>query len=751
MSTDWRELLDRALEGEPLSEAETRALAEALAHAPTRREAAEWLRFEAQLEIGLASAPPGQVALSRERLLAKAALREKGRQVHARSARRVVLRRLAVAAAAAVLAAVVGWFALRWSRPVAPVQTVAGSRGAQGTRPEVVLTGDFRVVGATGHDAVPHRGDRVVAGPRGARMQLGGYCELTLDPYADIVVRGETGKEAVELDRGKLVSRITPGKGEYGVITPLGTLRVVGTEFVTTVDYPRAEKGDTDVARLKKAAVVTVMVLSGAVAYHFGDSTGLLGAGATQAFAGGEEAMRPSLPPGTKGFKGLVSGTLVRRREREFVLKIEKVAMVWKQSAAENPENLVGKEVLLFVPTKSRLLEQQMRTLAHLQPGAEILVEGFEVEGDRLMVMEVLRSVGAAGGEGERREKPRGEGEGERREKTVRREGEGEGHEKVVRREGEGEGHDRVVRREGEGEGREKVVRREGEGEGREKVVRREGEGEGHEKVVRREGEGREAKPEARTEGLRELEGTLYVYPPERRPEGLIAEVKVKQRVAGEGEGEPVERVVEIGIKDNEQGRMLAAEGTGRRVRLVGTLEKLGEEGPKVLVVKKYKAVEGGADEPKRRVKEGEGEDGERKVRREEGEGDREKPRVREGEREGEGDRKPEARKEAASYASREDVEGFRGILEGTLIGKGQDSFVLRVDKVAKVWQSSTAKKPEGLVGKTVVISLAQGEAPDERLTSALAELKIGDRVTAAAAHRDGNRLAIADLLRKAE
>jgi len=74
VSGDWRLLLSRALDGDELSAAEAEALADALDAQGAGREAAALLGFDTALRERLA--PPG-VAVSRERLLAKAALREK--------------------------------------------------------------------------------------------------------------------------------------------------------------------------------------------------------------------------------------------------------------------------------------------------------------------------------------------------------------------------------------------------------------------------------------------------------------------------------------------------------------------------------------------------------------------------------------------------------------------------------------------------------------------------------------------------
>ena len=700
MSTDWRPLLDQLLDGDALSEAEARALAEALDAPPSRRQAAEWMAFEARLRERFAPGGAAAVALSRERLLADAALRQKEQEMWRRLRRRRRVRR-ALVAAAAVVVGVGGWLALK-ARPAKP-QAVE-------TYQEPEASGDFRSVGSERPESQGgpiRRGDELLVGPGGARLALGGYCELVLRPESDVVLRGEARKEEIELKKGTVVSHIVPNRGEFRVRTPLGVLDAVGTEFVTTVENPQPQKGDGDVGKLRKSAVVTVLVVSGTVAYYFGDLAGVLGAGMGQAF-GAEEAVAPPLPDGLQGFKGMLVGTLVRKwsAEGEFVLKIERIAVIWKEYKGDDdaPERAVGKEVTVALTRQNRLYEQHARTLRSLKVGDPVLVEAFHLGGNRLTVIETLRRAGAASLEGERRE-----GEG------ARREGEG------VRREGGGE----AVRREGEGEG----VRREGEGE------RREGEG------VRREGEA-----PGLLEGFGGFQGILVGTIVSKAEDEFVLKVeKVSQSWRNSKARSPeslVGKDVEITLRregrvNDRLARALAERKVGERVE-VGAQHIEGNVLAAIEVLRKARpASEEGRGE-------GEGrEGGERKIRRGEGEG-REGGVRREGEgREGE-------RREGTAQASGEAVQGFRGLLQGTVASKSEDGFILRVEKVAKVWQSSQAKNPEGFVGKSVSIAVRRGEGGDAAVLKAFADLKVGDRVVAGAIHQEGNRLLATETLRKA-
>jgi len=188
-----------------------------------------------------------------------------------------------LAAAAMLIVAIGAGFHLWRSMPPYPLPRVA--RGSD-------------LWSATGEPVSPgllSRGERVIAGPGGAGLSLGGYCELDVDAGTVVVLQGKPRKEVIELQNGKLVSRITPEAGEFTVLTPRGTLEAVGTEFETTVIKYQPVKGENAVNRLNKCAVVTVAVASGLVGYDFGDLTGVLSAGMSKTFAGEAERVQEGL------------------------------------------------------------------------------------------------------------------------------------------------------------------------------------------------------------------------------------------------------------------------------------------------------------------------------------------------------------------------------------------------------------------------------------------------------------------------
>jgi hypothetical protein len=294
------------------------------------------------------------------------------------------------------------------------------------------------------------------------------------------------------------------------------------------------------------------------------------------------------------------------------------------------------------------------------------------------------------------------------------------------------------------------------------RTERREGEGEWREKrTERREGEGevREKRTEPRAEGMKELTGWVKATP-DRDCLGILKVVERAETEEGVREKAVVYRVMREG-----KGEVLVREASGRRVRVAGVVTP--GEGEPAIVIKEFRLLDAPAGEGERREKkierregEGEGEAREKPVRREgEGEWREKRPERREGEgevrekrTEGEGgEERPKPRVEAGSVASPEILVGFRGMIEGTVVGKASDAIILRVDKVVKTWQSSTAKKPEALVGKLVSLTLKNEPNPNEALVKAVGEVKAGDRVLAGAIHLEGKAMQLVEVLRKLE
>ena len=389
MSADWQELLFRIIDEDGPSDGEAHALAEALDDRGGRREAAEWLAFEAQMQRSIGLQSEVSLALSREKLLAKAVLLERSRAVRSDVLRlRAIMRRVVASAmAAAVVLCLVAWWVFQERYPLPRVE------------------GDFQISRAgerVDEARTLCRGDRVRVGAGGATLLLGDYCEVDLAGDTDVVVSGEPRKEGIELKQGKAHCRVAAQEGEFSVLTPRGSVAVVGTEFVTTVEYVE-EKGDSAMEKPKRSAVVTVMVLSGVVAYYFGDVSGELGIGMSKVFAGEEagdsEPVR-GIPTALKGFQGMMAGKLVKKAEKAFLFKAEKIKRVWKGNRAEKPQDAIG---LTFGLSLTKLTphhgERIWKNYRGLKVGDAIELEAFDLGGDLLFVKEWLRKVETDGEE----------------------------------------------------------------------------------------------------------------------------------------------------------------------------------------------------------------------------------------------------------------------------------------------------------------------------------------------------------------
>ncbi|MBI2192998.1 MAG: FecR domain-containing protein [Planctomycetes bacterium] len=321
MTGDWREIFSRLLDEEDLSEADARLLAMALRDPPHRREAIEWLRFEAILRSRF-SPTPQIIGRSKARLVERVLERETGpsdRLPSGRSRRRRIS--MILAAAAALAAAVLGtWWLTRDTYP----------------RPEI--RGDVRILRggvATASGTRPRRGDTLIAGPGGASLTLGGYCRIRLDPRAEVVIAGYPQKEEIELQNGRVVSQVDPGRGRYSVRTLHGSIEVAGTEFAVALEDPKP-KGETSMNPAQKslARMLTVSVIAGTVVCHLGEKTLTLGTNESYLFAGDRE-------------EGKTHGTVVSAGEKELQIKAGNATVTLTVSAEKK---LIVKEVSQLNP-----------------------------------------------------------------------------------------------------------------------------------------------------------------------------------------------------------------------------------------------------------------------------------------------------------------------------------------------------------------------------------------------------------------
>jgi len=198
------------------------------------------------------------------------------------------------------------------------------------------------------------------------------------------VIAGLPGKEVIDLEAGEIASRVDPNKGQFTVRTILGTIDVVGTQFVTTVECPES-RGDvqmsSDMRRL--STTVAVAVIAGSVAYHFGDETGMLSAGMSKVFA--EDA--GSLPDGMRGFCGILQGKITEKGDGGFALQVEKVEKTWRNNKADNPAASVGKTLSLSLHPKGKHVREQ---LGKMEVGDTVVTGAINKEGNALRVVELL-------------------------------------------------------------------------------------------------------------------------------------------------------------------------------------------------------------------------------------------------------------------------------------------------------------------------------------------------------------------------
>jgi hypothetical protein len=336
VSSNWEELFERAISGEALDDAEAAKLKEALSAPEHRQEAIAWLQFDTALFQCLQPAGGSVRARSRERLLARAVLREKHRLVTGTApacSRRTMRWAPLAAIVALLLVAASVWF---WP---------ADGYG------ELHASGDFRVLGTPWEPvtaAAIGRGDRLVAGAGGARLVLGGYWDLELDAHSDVTLHGVPGREQIELHRGALRARIKPGRGEFRVLTPLGPLEVQGTEFVTSVDFPHAFPNEDAMAAQSQQVLVTVTVLTGTVIAYLGNGPQVLQGGAQRTFAAERQDAR-----------GVVTATT----DLSLTLKTAS-----------------GDELTFRAPETNKLT---ILELSQLRPGEEVGVVWIEEEGQR--------------------------------------------------------------------------------------------------------------------------------------------------------------------------------------------------------------------------------------------------------------------------------------------------------------------------------------------------------------------------------
>ena len=106
----------------------------------------------------------------------------------------------------------------------------------------------------------------------------------------------------------------------------------------------------------------------------------------------GERRVRPSLPDGMAGFRGVLIGSLKRKLDRGFLLKVDKLGEVWENNKADNPKAAVGKEVVITIRPEGPG-ERFRKTLGALEIGQKVLVEVFHSDGNQLTAIEQFKAI----------------------------------------------------------------------------------------------------------------------------------------------------------------------------------------------------------------------------------------------------------------------------------------------------------------------------------------------------------------------
>jgi len=152
-----------------------------------------------------------------------------------------------VLAAACAFAAIVTLFIpMRSSEPGAPSYPVPTAAGA------------YHVKGA----GKVERGATVFTRRESARLALGGYCRIKIEPDTLLRIEGSKNDESVYLERGGIQSLVDSEVGSYSVETEVGKVCALGTDFIVRVVEQAAGK-DALGNRMFVKVITGAVVVSG--------------------------------------------------------------------------------------------------------------------------------------------------------------------------------------------------------------------------------------------------------------------------------------------------------------------------------------------------------------------------------------------------------------------------------------------------------------------------------------------------------
>ena len=192
-----------------------------------------------------------------------------------------------VAAAALLAVAVTVYLGLR-----------SGPTGGPSGAVNQVLAGSVAVGGVEAR-SIPDGSRVAVIGASDAAIRLTDGSEAVLRPASIAVLRGPQGeaREVVDLERGAAGFKVKAASGEFKVATPVGSVRVTGTEFNVELRPSEEKKGESMSGKI--GVIMFVAVVAGSVQVDFQGRTTPLSIGQSMAF--GSEGKRDGDAAGGKG------------------------------------------------------------------------------------------------------------------------------------------------------------------------------------------------------------------------------------------------------------------------------------------------------------------------------------------------------------------------------------------------------------------------------------------------------------------
>lgn len=106
------------------------------------------------------------------------------------------------------------------------------------------------------------------------------------------------------------------------------------------------------------------------------------------------DTQKASIPPELKGFRGMMIGELLEKKETSLVFKVEKIKKTWKGNRAKNPRKAIGKSITLSLDKINRNHNGRiMKNYRDMKAGDRIELEAFDLEESTLCIKEWLKKT----------------------------------------------------------------------------------------------------------------------------------------------------------------------------------------------------------------------------------------------------------------------------------------------------------------------------------------------------------------------